>query len=82
VPEVRRDQVGQPCLWNWIDENPEPLPDAESFGRWRGWLMLDPEWDDDYWLRRASVPEEWHNVAPIPPPPGCTWKHAPLPGAE
>jgi hypothetical protein len=81
VPEDRRDQIGQPCLWTWIAENPEPLSDKEFFGRWRGWLTLNPDWADRRWSD-GFAPEEWRDVAPIPPPPDCTWDHPPLPASD
>ncbi|MEP3333474.1 pentapeptide repeat-containing protein [Sedimentitalea sp.] len=81
VPNDRKTQIGQPCLWGWIAKNPDPLPDKEYFGRWRGWLTLDPEWDDGDWSWLSSVPEDWRDVAPIAPPPDCIWHSDPLPGA-
>lgn len=81
VPNDRKTHIGQPCLWGWIAKNPDPLPDKEYFGRWRGWLTLDPEWDDGNWSWFLSVPEDWRDVATIPPPPGCIWHSDPLPGA-
>ncbi|MDU9003449.1 pentapeptide repeat-containing protein [Sedimentitalea todarodis] len=81
VPNDRKNQIGQPCLWRWIAKNPDPLPDKEYFGRWRGWLTLYPAWDDDYWSWLSSVPKDWRDVAAIPPPPGCIWHSDPLPGA-
>ena len=74
LPEVRRNQIGQPCLWDWIAANPEPLQDAEFFGRWRGWLATLDDWDIDDWKLAESVPEKWRDVTPIAPPPGCAFK--------
>jgi hypothetical protein len=82
VPEDRKNQIGQPCLWDWIADNPEPLPDEEFFARWRGWLTLDPMWSDHIWPYFASVPENWSDVDPIDPPDDCTWDHPPLPAAD
>ncbi|MEO9778407.1 MAG: pentapeptide repeat-containing protein [Sedimentitalea sp.] len=80
VPNNKKTQIGQTCLWGWIAKNPDPLPDKEYFGRWRGWLTLDPEWDDDDWSELPSVPEDWRDIADIPPPSDCAWHSDPLPG--
>ncbi|WP_422050357.1 pentapeptide repeat-containing protein [Shimia sp.] len=79
VPETMRNQIGHPCLWNWLQENPEPLGDDAFFGRWRGWLMLDPAWSDTLWPEIA--PPEYHDVPATPPPADCKWITDPLPGA-
>lgn len=71
----------RPCQWRhelsdeefrarwrgWIDPG---LSDHEFYARWRGWLALAP--DAPSWVTLA--PEEWLDVAPVPPPPGCVWQ--------
>ncbi|WP_243403590.1 hypothetical protein [Shimia abyssi] len=76
VPDSMRAQIGQPCLLDRFYQNPEPLSDEKFFGQWRGWLTLDPGWDDRSWPILASP--EYHKVPLIPPPAGCTWHTDPI----
>jgi uncharacterized protein YjbI with pentapeptide repeats len=46
------------------------LSDREFYARWRGWLALAPEAPS--WA--SIAPDEWHDVEPVPPPPGCVWQ--------
>lgn len=73
VPTAMRDQIGQPCLWEWVAQNPKSLSDAQFFGRWRGWLTLNPDWIAEGWKAQQSVPDIWRDVEPIAPPNGCVW---------
>ena len=79
IPEHMRNRIGNPCLWNWIDQNSEPLGDEAFFAHWRGWLALDEDWGDPRWYLIA--PEEWRDVVPIAPPADCHWITDPIPGA-
>ncbi|MCA0869707.1 pentapeptide repeat-containing protein [Seohaeicola saemankumensis] len=80
VPPNWRAQIGQPCLWNWIATQTDPLSDEEFFGHWRGWLTLDPKWRDQNW--QFIAPEPYHDVPILPPPTGCRWITQPLPAGQ
>lgn len=67
---VLPDFIGEddrPCQWARGD----PLPDEAFYARWRGWIELFPGGGENIW--RSNAPEGWHDVQPVPPPPGCTW---------
>ncbi|MEP2532911.1 pentapeptide repeat-containing protein [Shimia sp.] len=76
IPPNMQKQIGHPCLRNWVGENPVPLIDEEFFGRWHGWLTLDPSWHKLKW--QLIAPPQYHDVPAIPPPPGCTWFTDPI----
>ncbi|WP_411892207.1 pentapeptide repeat-containing protein [Yoonia sp. SDW83-1] len=64
-----------PC--QWADEK---LDDVAFYGRWRGWLDLNPDPASEivyHWT--GLVPTAWKDVTPIPPPPGCVWATGTLP---
>ena len=74
VPAPLRGQIGQPCL---RDLPSVPLEDAAFFARWRGWLQMNPGWDEDYWP--IIAPERWHDIPAVAPPRDCRWITDPLP---
>ncbi|WP_373635508.1 pentapeptide repeat-containing protein [Yoonia sp. SS1-5] len=63
-----------PCQWtNAV------LDDATFYGRWRGWLALNPDPTSDLMYNWAGIaPAKWADVTAIPPPPGCAWATGPL----
>lgn len=82
-----REQMGSPCQWS-----PEPLPDEEFYGRWRGWVESSPgieiNWPEDLKIDgeetlyarpdwKALAPVRWQDVPAIAPPAGCEWTIVP-----
>lgn len=82
VPEQMRDRIGQPCLWDWIEQNQIPLSEENFVAHWRGWLKLNPSWRDRNWKRVSFVSEDWRDIEAEDPPSGCVWHTDPLPGPE
>lgn len=79
VPDHMKDRIGHPCLWSQITPDSTPLSDEAFYGQWRGWLELDPEWEEKHWIR--LVPSKYNDISAIPPPADCKWSADPLPGA-
>ncbi|MBO6897743.1 MAG: hypothetical protein JJ868_10275 [Shimia sp.] len=79
VPDHMKDRIGHLCLWSQITPNSAPLSDEEFYGQWRGWLSLDPEWEEKLWIR--LVPSKYNDIPAIPPPADCKWSADPLPDA-
>lgn len=81
VPDELRALFDAPCQWAGVQGRDTPLPDAEFFARWRGWVEADPtyvEWSG--WP--IFAPPEWRDVPPIAPPPDCAWQTDPLPDSD
>lgn len=57
--------VDVPCQWSDV-----VLPDADFFGRWRGWI----EAGSDPLTSGTFAHGEWHEVEPVQPAPGCMWR--------
>jgi uncharacterized protein YjbI with pentapeptide repeats len=81
MTETFRAQMGNPCQWatEIIDNG------SDLYGRWRGWIEARShtgvtESPSKGWTFIA--PPGFENVTAIPPPPGCTWKTGPMPGAD
>ena len=80
VPDHMKDRIGHPCLWSQITPDSAPLSDEAFYGQWRGWLSLDPEWEEKNWLRLVSL--KFKDIPAIPPPADCKLITAPLPDTD
>lgn len=64
LPHSLETQRQNRCQWH-----AEVLPDAEFYGRWRGWIeafdIVQDEWND-------LAPTDWKTVPAISPPEGCS----------